>query len=536
MGERAATARLSPAAAPRRARAVDPASVLLLAYVGGAIGMWGTFYDTAWHRTLARDSFWSLPHLFLYGGGIVAWIAVTLGIVLASRHELADLGGPVGTLYRVRFPFGFALAGVGVAVVVGAAPVDIWFHATFGKDVLIWSPPHMQALVGGMIAAAGLLFAAAAQHGRGALARRGVWVLAMLLPSVHLIHLAHYALAHYTMTPQSRTPDFYPLLIAIMFPAPCVALARAVGPAAPVLAGALFVVASVAVDLALASIGFARYTVTPVVAVPALVVMVIYRLGERARGHLLLGVGAGLAFALTSLVIEAAWMAYVVDRAWPRTAVQGALPAIAVAAAASGFVGWVWGGFLHSARVAGGAAAVFGTRGRARAAALGAVALLALAVITVYRPQVFGPAMTAGELALEPASRFPVQEAVFWEALLDEDFGRLPRLDAYSEGIIDGIPLPIGPAWCASDAERLVRELAFVRFTMTVNDTPLDLSPYPIVRQRLHDGRECAFVGVISMRQRASRNRFAYAIEPLAGAPDTVRATRVDLTVVFKDP
>jgi hypothetical protein len=144
--------------------------------------------------------------------------------------------------------------------------------------------------------------------------------------------------------------------------------------------------------------------------------------------------------------------------------------------------------------------------------------------------------MTIGELALETSSRFPVQEAVFWEAVLDDDFGRVPQLQAYSEGVIDGIPLPIGPGWCARDAEHLAREMPLVRFAMTVNDAPLDLSAFPLVRQTLRDGRHCAWVGVVSRAQRASQNRFVYTIDPPAGAPAAVRAMRVDLRVVFKDP
>src|SRR5262245_47360930 len=101
---------------------MDPAALLALAYVGGAIGKWGTFYDTAWHRTLARDTFWSLPHLFMYGGGIVVWMAVTLALVLARRGRLAPLGGPVGHAGAWRLPFGFTLAAAGVLTVIGAAP------------------------------------------------------------------------------------------------------------------------------------------------------------------------------------------------------------------------------------------------------------------------------------------------------------------------------------------------------------------------------------------------------------------------------
>jgi hypothetical protein len=96
----------------------------------------------------------------------------------------------------------------------------------------------MQGLIGSIVAAAGLQFAAAAQWGRGALRAHGLWTLAVVLPGVHIIHGAHYALAHYTMTPWTRTPDFYPLLAAIMFPAILVALARLAGPTAPLFASA----------------------------------------------------------------------------------------------------------------------------------------------------------------------------------------------------------------------------------------------------------------------------------------------------------
>jgi hypothetical protein len=456
-------------------------------------------------------------------------------VVLASRGRLGDLGGPVARVGALRLPFGFTLAALGIVTVVGAAPVDIWYHGTFGKDVLIWSPPHMQALGGGIVAAAGMMFAAAAQRGRGPFSRGWVWTLAVLLPAVYVIHLAHYALAHYTMTPWTRTPDFYPLLAAIMFPAVLVALARVAGPPAPVLASLLFLGASVIADVALRTIGFERYTITPVIAVPALAIAATIAVAPPAAPRAWLAAAAGAAFTLTFIATEALWMAWVVGNPWPRTVTWGSTTALA-AGALSGLVGWVWGGFMAAPAAVGGAAAVFGGRRRAQAAAVGAVALVAVAVASVYRPQVFGPAMTVAELALEPSTGFAVQEAIFWEAVLDEDFGQIPRLAAYSEGIIDGIPLPVGPAWCAADAARLARELPHVRFALEVNGVPVELGGYPIVQRRLRDGRECAWVGVVSRRQRASRNRFLYAITPRADTPALLRAMQIDLTAVFKDP
>jgi hypothetical protein len=96
--------------------------------------------------------------------------------------------------------------------------------------------------------------------------------------------------------------------------------------------------------------------------------------------------------------------------------------------------------------------------------------------------------------------------------------------------------VPIGPAWCSADEGQLARELPHIRFALEVNGTSIDLRPYPLVFTRLRDGRQCAWVGVISRQQRASRNLFVYAITPAADAPEPLRRLRVDLTAVFKDP
>lgn len=514
---------------------LSPALLLAVADIGGAMSMWGLLADTAWHRTLARESFWSPPHLFIYSGGLVVWTAAIVALALATRERLVDAGGPVAHVGRLRLPFGFALAAFGVLIVVCAAPFDIWFHAVFGKDVLIWSPPHTMGQSGGMVAAAGVLFATAAQHGRGVLQRRWLWMVAMALPAVHFIHVAHYMLAHYIMVPATRTADFYPLLAAVMFPTVLVALARAAGPGAPLLASLLFFAATIVVDRTLAATGFARYTITPVIAAPAVAIALVYALAGRAAARAWVGALAGLAFALAFVGIETLWMGSVVGRPWPLAAVIRALPTTLVAGALSGVIGWAWGGFLLAPQRSGGVVDVFGSRARARTAGAMAVALIVLAVIGLYRPQVFGPPMAVAELALEAAPKFPVQEAVFWEAVLDDDFGKVPRLAAQSEGIIDGIPLPIGPAWCAPDVTQLERELAAVDFGLEINGVAVNLSPYPIVRMRLPEGRACGWVGVISRHQRASRNRFVYEIGPRAGSA-MVPATRVEMTVVFKDP
>jgi hypothetical protein len=234
------------------------------------------------------------------------------------------------------------------------------------------------------------------------------------------------------------------LLAAIMFPAILVALARLAGPVAPLLASVLFLGACVLVDLALRAMEFERYTITPVIAGPALTVTAAQKLASHRPARLWYGAVAGVAFTAAFVATEGLWMAWIVAKPWPPEAMLRALPIVLLTGALSGAFGWVWGGFLRAPAVAGGAAAVFGSVHRARAAALGAVILMIVALVAVYRPQTCGPPMTVGELNLEQASRFPVHEAVFWEAVLDDDFGRVPRQETYSEGVIDGVPLPVG--------------------------------------------------------------------------------------------
>ena len=96
------------------------------------------------------------------------------------------------------------------------------------------------------------------------------------------------------------------------------------------------------------------------------------------------------------------------------------------------------------------------------------------------------------------------------------------------------ISLSLGVRTRAAQTSYLTATLPGLRFTMEVNGTPVDLTPYPLVRLPLRDGERCAWVGVASEFQRASQNRFVYTIErSVSGGPVT---TRVELGVVFKDP
>ena len=105
--------------------------------VGFAVALFGVYWDDAWHTDRGRDDLLSAPHVALYLGvsvavGVVAWWGWTQRV--AGWRSVA--AGPIG------------VAIAGAAVTLGAAPVDEWWHTAFGRDAVLWSPPHLVALVG----------------------------------------------------------------------------------------------------------------------------------------------------------------------------------------------------------------------------------------------------------------------------------------------------------------------------------------------------------------------------------------------------
>src|SRR5438132_1359547 len=384
-----------------------PAVAIAVAIVSGAAGMVGVYLDTAWHRTVGRDSFFIPPHVFIYCGGLGVLGAALASVARATLGRAEDFGGPILRLRRLRLPLGFAVTALGIFVIMAAAPVDAWWHNTFGKDVLIWSPPHLQLHLGAGIAALGLLFAVAAQRGRGALARPWLWRCAILAILVDLVHRGHFVLAHYTMLPHARTPDLYPFLVALLAPVVLVAAARAVAPWAPTLACLLFLVVAWLMDVMLRIIDYERYTLTPILAAPAAAISLVFWVAARRRDSAWLGALAGLAFAVAFVTMEAAWMRWPVGRPWPAERVLAALPRVLVTGALSGWVGWVLGGFLRGVSVPGGTAAEFQSRARAGAAAVAALTLAVVGLTATYHPQRYGPPMTVDELRLRSLARFP---------------------------------------------------------------------------------------------------------------------------------
>ncbi|MDP3713739.1 MAG: hypothetical protein Q8R60_14790 [Mycobacteriales bacterium] len=145
-----------------------PVGLGLLAGAGSAAALLATYWDDSWHTDKGRDDFAIPPHLLLYGGVLVASLAVAAWGLMAWRRA----GWGVGGVRSVLGDPALLLAGIGGATTLASGPVDAAWHEIYGRDAVIWSPPHLTAVLGTLALSVGLLAGLRLAQGRaGALAR-----------------------------------------------------------------------------------------------------------------------------------------------------------------------------------------------------------------------------------------------------------------------------------------------------------------------------------------------------------------------------
>lgn len=109
----------------------------------------GFAWDVNWHTDVGPDTFFTLPHLFIYSGvaltGITSLVMVLYstwayhqGQSLFPHNSLTSLFWGI-----LRAPAGFILAGFGSLSFFFYGLFDELWHRIYGFDVTIQSPPHI---------------------------------------------------------------------------------------------------------------------------------------------------------------------------------------------------------------------------------------------------------------------------------------------------------------------------------------------------------------------------------------------------------
>jgi hypothetical protein len=118
-------------------------------------------WDIAWHRSIGRDAFITPPHITVYMCAVLAAImsgyllfTATFGRAGNSEEIRAVSVGVLG----FRAPLGAFIAAWGGIAMLTSAPFDNWWHAAYGVDLKVESPPHAVAILGVFAIALGVLY------------------------------------------------------------------------------------------------------------------------------------------------------------------------------------------------------------------------------------------------------------------------------------------------------------------------------------------------------------------------------------------
>ncbi len=122
--------------------------------------LFGLSWDVDWHSKVGPDTFWTLPHIFVYSGAALTGFAA-LTVVLLCTFSPRQTGWISILSGRFHAPLGFIVAGFGAFGFLSFGLFDQWWHTIFGFDVSISSPPHLGLILSDILSMVGcaLIFA-----------------------------------------------------------------------------------------------------------------------------------------------------------------------------------------------------------------------------------------------------------------------------------------------------------------------------------------------------------------------------------------
>jgi hypothetical protein len=143
---------LAATGAPEAAPAAPPARPIpwpiTCAVIGVTSAMLGGHWDISWHRSIGRDTFWTAPHIAIYLCGVLAGISCGYSILATTLAAAPEARAASVRVWGFRGPLGAFIAAWGGIAMIASAPFDNWWHAAYGLDVAILSPPHAVLMAG----------------------------------------------------------------------------------------------------------------------------------------------------------------------------------------------------------------------------------------------------------------------------------------------------------------------------------------------------------------------------------------------------
>ena len=280
--------------------------VLWLAAVCGLLAYAGAIWDVAWHRAVGRDTFWSPPHLALYAGIGTSMLAALWGLLDGTRRP-ETMRGATWRIGRFALPLAFVLALAGEGGTVLVAPLDDLWHRLYGRDVDVWSFPHLLALATSATGSIGWL-AATLPYLRDPTtqcARLGP-VLAYWTFAGLLAYTAWFGLNWYQILAVTRDAVQYPALVGLFILA-ALGVGGAGGYRWPATTAAAVLLALIALPIAVfGAIGWPAPAAPPLLLVPAVALDILSPRLPRQWPGVLRAAALGATFAIVFMAVELA--------------------------------------------------------------------------------------------------------------------------------------------------------------------------------------------------------------------------------------
>jgi hypothetical protein len=127
------------------------------AVLGVTSAMIGGQWDISWHRSIGRDTFWTSAHMAIYLCGVLAGLSCGYLILATTFGNSSHLRDTSVKMWGFRGPLGAFIAAWGGVAMLTSAPFDNWWHAAYGLDVKIISPPHILLISGTLAVEVGTL-------------------------------------------------------------------------------------------------------------------------------------------------------------------------------------------------------------------------------------------------------------------------------------------------------------------------------------------------------------------------------------------
>jgi hypothetical protein len=190
--------------------------------------MIGIHWDISWHESIGRDSFWTPAHLAIHLCGILAGLSAAYLILSTTFSPAAPLRAASVRMWGFYGPLGAFIMAWGGLCMISSAPFDNWWHAAYGLDVKILSPPHTVLAIGifGVIIGVLTLLQAYMNRADGE-ARRRYLALSLYSAGMLLIALTAFQM-ELTSRVSMHTVYFYRVL-AITVPLVLPRVSRATG-------------------------------------------------------------------------------------------------------------------------------------------------------------------------------------------------------------------------------------------------------------------------------------------------------------------